>query len=113
MHEMGITQNIVSIVLEKAKESNAKKVTEVNLEIGALTQIVPDCIEFYFEIMTKDTIAQGAKLNIHDMPTKAKCLQCGNVFETPELDLTCPKCGNLFSQITGGKELAVTSIDVD
>ncbi len=113
MHEMGITQSIFEIVLDQAKESKAKKVTQVNLEIGELTNIVGDCIEFYFEQMTKDTVAEGSKLNINNIPTKAQCHQCKHEFKPDGLDLTCPKCGFVYSEIISGRELAVISIDID
>lgn len=113
MHELGITQDIVGIVLETAKQNKAIKVTAVNLKIGALTQIVVDSLEFNFEIITKDTMVEGAALTIDWVPTTAKCRECGHIFEVPDLDLSCPKCGDFFSEIIGGKELSVESIELE
>lgn len=113
MHELSITQNIIDIVLDQAKESGAKKVNQVNLEIGELTQVVGDCVAFYFEQITKDTVAEGAKLNIKNIPTKAKCGKCSHTFNPDGLDLTCPECDFIYSEIFEGRELAVTSIDID
>lgn len=112
MHEMAITESILSIVLDAAGESQAKKVKQVNLKIGGLTNVVPDCVEFYFAIMTKGTIAEGAGLSIEEVPVKAKCLTCSREFEPDDLVFFCPDCGDA-AELVSGRELAVTSIDID
>jgi len=114
LHELSITQSILDIVLEQAKESNAKRVIGVKLRFGTLTSIVPDCVAFYFEQMTEGTIAEGAKLDVEMVPLKMKCSQCGEEFEgQDELDMTCPKCANPFTETLSGREMEVASIEVD
>jgi hydrogenase nickel incorporation protein HypA/HybF len=113
MHEMAITQNILDIVLDTAKQSNAKKVSSVTLVVGSLAQVVPDCVSFYFELMSKDTIAEGAEFIVKDVPAKAECAKCGTVFEAEDMSLKCPECGELFGKLISGRELSVESIDVD
>lgn len=111
---MAVTQNVLDIVLEQAKENDAKKVTAVKLRFGALTSIVPDCVAFYFEQMTEDTVAAGAKLDVEMVPLKVRCVQCGEEFEPPdELDLACPKCGNPFAETLSGREMEVASIEIE
>jgi hypothetical protein len=63
MHELGVTENIVNIALAKAGEAQASKVIRINLIIGEMSGFVPDCIQFYFDTLSKDTITQGAVLN--------------------------------------------------
>lgn len=113
MHEMTITQGILDIALESAKNNGAAKINSVNLTIGSLSQVVPDCVAFYFEIMTKDTIAEGAKLNVNLIEAKAKCHACGQEFGAEDMIMKCPKCGDILGELITGRELAVTSIDVD
>ena len=113
MHEADITQGILDIVFKAAEDAGAKKINEVNLTIGSLSQVVPDSIEFYFEIMTKDTIADGVRLSIDMIPALAKCRACGNEFGAEDMILTCPECGDYFSELITGRELAVESIDID
>jgi hydrogenase nickel incorporation protein HypA/HybF len=113
MHEMGVTQSILSIVLDQAKQNGAKRVIQVNLEIGEMTNIVSDCVEFYFDIISKETIASGAKLVIESVPLQSKCAACGNVFEVRDYTFVCPKCSNISPDIISGKELAVTSIEIE
>ncbi len=113
MHEMAITQGILDIVLDSAKTSNAKKVTSVTLVVGSLSQVVPDCVSFYFEIMTKDTIAEGAEFIVKEVPAKAECTKCGTVFEAEDMSLKCPECGEIFGKLISGRELSVESINID
>jgi hydrogenase nickel incorporation protein HypA/HybF len=113
MHEMTITQGIIDIALDSAKKADATKINAVNLTIGTLSQVVPDCIEFYFEIMTKDTIAEGATLNINNIEARARCSACGHEFSAEDMILRCPECGDILGELITGREMAVDSIDVD
>lgn len=113
MHEMAITQNILDIVLDTAEKSKAKKVSSVTLVVGSLSQVVPDCVSFYFELMSKDTIAEGAEFIVKDVPARAECSKCGTVFEAEDMSLQCPECGELFGKLISGRELSIESIDID
>ncbi len=113
MHEMTITQGILDIVLDTAEKSNAKKVNQVNLVVGSLAQVVPDCVTLYFEVMAKDTVAEGAKLNITMIEAKAKCTKCGTIFAAEDMSVKCPSCGDILGQMISGRELSVESIDID
>jgi hydrogenase nickel incorporation protein HypA/HybF len=113
MHEADITQGILDIAFKAAEDAGATKINEVVLTIGTLSQIVPDSIEFYFEILTKDTIADGVKLTINMIPAMAKCRACGNEFNADDMVMKCPKCGDFFSELIAGRELAVDYIDID
>lgn len=110
---MTITQGIIDIALDSAKKADATKINAVNLTVGTLSQVVPDCVAFYFEIMTKDTIAEGAKLNITTIEARAKCQACGNEFPAEDMIMRCPACGDILGELLTGRELAVDSIDVD
>lgn len=113
MHEMGVTQSILSIVLDQAKQNGAKRVTQVDLEIGEMTNIVGECVEFYFDIISKETIASGAKLVIESVPLQSKCSTCGHIFKVEDYSFICPKCSNISPDVISGKELAVTSIEIE
>ncbi len=113
MHELSITEDILSIVLAQAEANNAKKVTRVNLKIGKMATVVSDCVRFYFELMSKDTIAKGAEVKIEEVPIKGKCFLCKGEFEMDELCLVCPKCQAIGVEVVSGKELCVESIEIE
>jgi len=113
MHELAITQSMFDLVLEQAKKAGAKKVGKINLVIGEMTGVVGDCVQFYFDFISKETLAEGAVLSFVMVPPKARCRGCDKLFELKEFDWTCPDCGGNSLQIVAGKELFVESIEVE
>jgi hydrogenase nickel incorporation protein HypA/HybF len=101
------------LVMAEAKKADAKRVGSINLVIGEMTGVVGDCVRFYLDFLSKDTIAENAVLNIRTVPTQAQCRECGKIFEVGELQWACPECGNTALEITAGKELFVESIEVE
>lgn len=113
MHELSITQSILSIALGEAKAAEARKIVRVNVVIGELTNIVDDCVRFYFELLSRDTIASEATLSFERPPTQLRCRDCGLVFCPDGLGWKCSRCGNAGVEIISGRECRVSSIEVD
>ncbi len=113
MHEFGITENIVTIALAKADEAQASKVIQINVVIGELSGYVPDCIQFYFDPLSKDTIAQGAALHFESVPTQLRCRNCSAIFHPQDTLWSCPKCGGQSVEISKGRELYIESMEVE
>ena len=113
MHEFSITESILSIALEQAQAAGANKVIKVNLCVGELTGIVDDCVQFYFDLLSKDTIAAEAKLFFERIPTRARCRNCDTTFTTEDFNWSCPDCLKQNVEIISGRECSVTSIEVD
>lgn len=114
MHELSVTQNIVKIAVEAAAGAGSGRITAIDLLVGELTGFVTDSIQFYFDLLSKDTAAEGAVLRIRREPVNATCGACGHVFhpETPFLP-ACPVCGSGSVRLAGGRELRVESIEVE
>ncbi len=113
MHELGITENILSIVLSHGEEKDAKKILKISLKIGEMTQIVDECIRFYFDQLSEGTIAQGAKLVVENVPIRVRCTNCGNIKEAPDYNFNCPSCGNICIEFVSGRELLVEDIEIE
>jgi hydrogenase nickel incorporation protein HypA/HybF len=113
MHELSITQSMLDLVLGEAEKAEAKSVAKINLVIGEMTGVVGQCVQFYFDFLSKGTAAQGAALAFKVVPTTAKCRKCGKNFELREFDWTCPHCQSNNMEIIAGKELFVESIEVE
>ena len=113
MHELAITQSMLNLVLEQAKKVEAKKVGKVNLVIGKMSGVVDECVQFYFDFLSKGTIAQGAALSFKMVPITALCRSCDMLSELKEFDYTCPGCGSSSLEIVAGKELFVESMEVE
>jgi hydrogenase nickel incorporation protein HypA/HybF len=113
MHELAITQSMLNLVLEQTEKAKAKRVGKINLVIGEMTGVVSECVQFYFDLLSKGTPADGAALAIKTVSTQAKCRDCGKPFEVEEFDWTCPRCNGNNIEIVAGKELFVESIEVE
>jgi hydrogenase nickel incorporation protein HypA/HybF len=112
MHELSVTESILEIALRHANQAKAKQITRLNLVIGQLASIVDDSVQFYWDIIAKDTIAEGASLHFKRIPTKLICLNCGTEYEMSDSNLTCPSCESDQVKIVAGKEFYLESIDV-
>jgi hydrogenase nickel incorporation protein HypA/HybF len=113
VHELSITRSMFDLVMEQAKQAGATRIKGVNIIIGDMTGVVGDCISFYMELISKETIAEGAVLNIRNVQARAQCRDCKNEFEVKEMQWVCPSCGSLSIEITAGNELIVESIEID
>jgi hydrogenase nickel incorporation protein HypA/HybF len=113
MHELPVTEDILRIVTEHGKKAGATRVTAVHLVIGQLAGFIDDSIQFYFDILSPGTLAEGAQLQFERVPTRLRCRDCGNEFPPAELDWRCPSCGSMGGDVISGKEFYVDSIEVD
>ena len=113
MHELAITQNMMDIVLEQAEGAGAKEIKRINLVIGEMSGFVEESVQFYFDFISKETIAEGATLYFEMIPATAQCRTCGKRFELKEFDWTCPYCQSNSMEIISGKELFIESIEVE
>ena len=113
MHELSITQSIMSIALEQASAAKVNRITKINVTIGELTGIVDECVQFYFEIISRDTIAAGASLSFERPPAKLRCRQCAAEFSPGESEWLCPTCQQPNVEIVSGRECYVSSLEVE
>ncbi len=113
MHELTVTQNIVSIALAKAAETQARRIVQINIVIGELSGFVPDCIRFYFDSLSRDTIAQDAVLHFQPVPTQLRCRNCSVTFHPQDAVWSCPQCQGLGLEIVNGRQLYIESIEVE
>ena len=124
MHEFSAALSIVEAAVQAAKANNAKRVTAVNVEVGEFTFLVPEQLEFNFEIASKNTLLEGAKLNITLVKGQLKCNDCGYAGESQTaLDLPpqiavfapmrCPKCDSSNTTLTGGKDFIIANIEAE
>ena len=108
MHEMALTQSVVDAVCEHAAGRHVQKVT---VEIGALCAVVPDAMQFCFELATEGTVADGARLDLNVQPGSAHCRSCGKNFELHDMILLCP-CGSADIEVLAGRDLRILSMEV-
>ncbi len=114
MHEMAIVQSIMDILEQQAAIHHAQRVVRVSLEFGALTAVLPSAIEFAFEILAKDTIAEGAHLDITIVPLKVRCTECGRETILDDYQPFCPVCDSPAVQFLQGRdEMRIASLEIE
>lgn len=112
MHELAITQSILRIALDKAKEVSAGKVTRISVVIGELSGAVSDSVQFYFDFLRKDTPAAEAVIDFKPVAARLRCRDCHTEFHPEDVPWLCPSCGSLNVDVLGGQDLYVESIEV-
>ena len=113
MHELPVTESILEITLRHASQANATRVTDLYLVIGQLSSIIDDSIQFYWDIISEDTIAEGAELHFRRIPTQFTCLNCQHKYTPEGDDYACPECQSTQVKITAGEEFFLESINID
>ncbi|MDP8257149.1 MAG: hydrogenase maturation nickel metallochaperone HypA [Candidatus Alcyoniella australis] len=115
MHELPVVRSIFEIVIEHARVNSAVRVVKINLRIGALTDLVDQWVERYFEMLAQGSIAQGAKIEIERPPGLMRCRQCDAQwnYDRQSIGAPCPQCGSRESAIVTGREYTVESIAIE
>ncbi len=110
MHELSIAVNIVDIVTEEANKSKASSIAEIEIEIGGMSGIIIEALEFAMEEAVKGSCLSNAKLNYTELRAEANCSKCNNQFDVDDFFAVCPKCGSFETDIIKGKELKIKKI---
>ena len=113
MHELSILEGMVQGIQEAARTQGFLRVAHVRLEVGRLSGADPEALRFAFQSATLDTVAEGATLEILDLPGTGLCRSCGREVEVEARFDPCPVCGEGFVDLTGGTELRLKDIDVE
>jgi hydrogenase nickel incorporation protein HypA/HybF len=113
MHELGITQNIVAIAEQTAREHGAARVRSVVVEIGKLSGVSADAVDFCFEACSQGTLLEGTRLEIREISGRARCRGC--LVESPvdRQTYACPLCGAWDLELLQGEELKILELEVD
>jgi hydrogenase nickel incorporation protein HypA/HybF len=113
MHELAATRGILEVALAAGKEAGSPVILSIDIVVGELTSIVDDSVQFYFDMLSRGTLAAGAALRFRREPALGECGGCGTTFEArPPLPRSCPGCGSLELSVTGGQAFYVESIEV-
>lgn len=113
MHEMGITQGILASSFEAAEKAGATRITEIRISVGELTEVVEFALQFAFEALTPETIAEGAILTVTHVGARSRCNACGVEYDHDRFEMVCPECGSFDVKLLQGRELQIDSIEAD
>ena len=111
MHELGIMQGVVRVCMEEQARRGFSRVERIVLSVGAVSGIVPECLERFFPAAARGTVAEGAKLITHTIPAGIECPECGYSGEIHGSE--CPGCGGWAYRLTQGCEFYIDSLEVE
>ncbi len=113
MHEMSLATRVIEIASEHARRHGAEQILAVQLRIGALSCVHKDALIFSFGLAAKDTILEGAKLQIVEVPVTVFCETCQSEAELSGIQMfRCPRCGTPSADIRQGRELDIDTIEI-
>ena len=112
MHELAVTESILEIASRHARQANASKVTDINIVLGRLSSIIDDSVQFYWDMISEDTICKGAALHFKRVPAELACQDCGTRYLLDGDLAPCPQCGGFQLQVLSGEEFRLDSIEV-
>lgn len=113
MHEISLCESILQVMEQSAESQGFVRVKSVWLEIGQLAGVELEAMRFGFDAVTRGSLAEGARLEIIELPGRAWCMQCRKTVQVAQLFDQCPDCGSYQLQVTGGKEMRIKELEVD
>jgi hydrogenase nickel incorporation protein HypA/HybF len=112
MHELGIAENILDIVLRSVPDGKASAVGNIRLRVGPFAGVVADSLKFCFDVISVDAGMTNAALQIEQTPLAASCRDCENKSVVKNFVFLCPSCGGGNLEIISGKELEIIDIEI-
>ena len=112
MHELSLCEGILQVLEQEARKQGFRQVRNVWLEIGQLAGVEIEAMRFSFDVVVRDTLADGAGLEIIELPGTAWCLHCAGPVEVSRRFDACPQCGSYQLQITGGDQMKIKELEV-
>ena len=113
MHELALTEGILSIVSSEQKKSGFSRVLEIDLRIGEYSGVIPGCIEEFFPLVAKGTAAENARLVMKPVKAEFECRACGFRGPLEKHGASCPSCGSTEIRMTAGREFYVENLIVE
>ncbi len=113
MHEFSIVQGLINQIEEYIEKENCRKVLKIELEIGEMSGVVQDALEFAYDVCSEGTLVEGAKLSIKMVPVKVRCRDCLNEFIVKDYCFSCPDCSSTGLDVLSGHELSIKEMEVE
>lgn len=113
MHELAIACDLVEMAENAARAAGAEAVSVVYVRIGAMSGVVPEALLFGYETAVRDTLLEGSRLVIEDVPLRGFCEACQRETELASLyDLHCPACASPIHDLISGREIELSSMEI-
>ncbi|MBR5429148.1 MAG: hydrogenase maturation nickel metallochaperone HypA [Firmicutes bacterium] len=105
-----MTEHMLELALDAAERGGARRILQINIRLGVLSGVIPSCVEYYFGLQSRGTMAEGARLQMEQLPLKISCRGCGRESEADHVLFSCPHCGSEDFRLLSGREYYVDSL---
>ena len=112
MHELSIMDSALNLALDQAQKAGATRVHVIRLRIGTLSGVVPEALQFAFEALAPGTLADGAALDIENVPARFWCPACTREFRSDDFFGECPDCHRPSGDLRAGREMELASLEI-
>lgn len=112
MHEMSLAEGIRSVIEDASRANGFARVTRVRLEVGRFAGVEVAALEFAFDVVMRGSVAEGAELQIINLPGQALCFDCSKTVEIEHRLDPCPICGGGRLLPQGGDEMRIKDLEV-
>lgn len=112
MHEIGIVRQVAKTVQNYAAENQVTEISEIVLQIGELSLIIPQYVEEIYPVVFKGTMLERTKLVMETIPGMAECNECDEIFNVVEHEGYCPNCGSFDKTVLSGQNFVIKEIHV-
>ena len=113
MHELSLVQGVLNVALRAAKSGGAKRILAVYVKVGAYSDVIPSYMDECFKLLTRDTMAEGAKLVVEEIPVTIRCSDCGAESGVERRENRCPVCGSEKITMLTGRECYVDRLEAE
>jgi len=113
VHELAVTENLLSLATRHGLAAGAKRVTDLYLVIGELSSVVVESVQFYWDIVSRGTLCEGARLHFERVPAQLTCQECGERYRIGEGVSPCPRCASTNVRVSAGDEFRLESLGVE
>jgi hydrogenase nickel incorporation protein HypA/HybF len=110
VHELSIAGAIVATA---ERHAGGRRVTRVHVRVGRLRQVVPESLEFCFGMVARESVCEGAALELEIIPAVLRCRACAHEWEIESPPFWCPQCAGGDVSPVRGEELEVESIEIE
>lgn len=111
MHEMSTMVRLVNQAAKVMEEQHLSSIRQMSVEVGEMTDILPEYLYKYFPEAIRNTPLEGSELVVRTVPAKAQCLDCGTIFHpSRENDYKCPSCHGIRCRILEGRSVVLAQI---
>ncbi|MEZ4666366.1 MAG: hydrogenase maturation nickel metallochaperone HypA [Anaerolineae bacterium] len=109
MHELSVTQSLLELAQDHARGG---QITDLYIVVGQLSSFIDDSVQFYWNVISEGTLAEGSTLHFNRKTAVMECRECQHQYQFNAEQFACPNCGSVQIQLISGDEFYLEAIEV-